>query len=185
MEIRRTTATRFDCRCRFLIAIAVAFSSLSRRVLVANTLRSSQDYLDSPPALSIPPAFEAHTAKVGNAILPSLTTTPVTPSETLFKASLYYNAFQSASGCWHGDYSGPIFLNPGLVILWYVTRLSSDVGFFPDAEREAMKAFFLAHVQDDGGWGTHVEGPSTMFGTGERVHDEYHGVCEKLVPTPF
>ena len=32
-------------------------------------------------------------------------------------------------------------------------------------QREMMKHYILVHQQIDGGWGSHIESPSTMFGT--------------------
>merc|ERR1712096_126028 len=37
--------------------------------------------------------------------------------------------------------------------------------FLAPHHRRAMLCYVVNHQQSDGGWGTHVEGPSTMFGT--------------------
>jgi squalene cyclase len=52
---------------------------------------------------------------------------------------------------------------PGLIIVWYVMGRPSLV--LNEQERSLMKHYMLVHQQTDGGWGTHVESPSTMFGT--------------------
>ena len=55
-----------------------------------------------------------------------------------------------------------MFLLPGLVIAWYVTHTP-----IPEPTRVEI-ARYLFHRQHpaDGGWGLHVEAPSSVFGTG-------------------
>jgi len=36
---------------------------------------------------------------------------------------------------------------------------------FSPAAIQLMQTYMVAHQQSDGGWGTHIESPSTMFGT--------------------
>ena len=74
--------------------------------------------------------------------------------------SAFYTQLQTEQGFFPGDYGGPMFLLPGLVIACYVTNV--DLG---SARRKAMLQYLLNHQQRDGGWGTHIEGQSTMFGT--------------------
>lgn len=68
---------------------------------------------------------------------------------------------QAEDGHWPGSYAGPMFLLPGLVIGSYVTRMT-----FQEEERLEIIRYLLnrAHAED-GGWGIHIEGPSTAFGT--------------------
>ncbi|KAH8052091.1 oxidosqualene cyclase [Aureococcus anophagefferens] len=70
---------------------------------------------------------------------------------------------QCDDGHWGGDYGGPHFLSPGLVVVWYVTGRRDDV--LDEHQRRAMVRYYENHQQTDGGWGTHVESPSTMFGS--------------------
>ena len=56
-----------------------------------------------------------------------------------------------------------MFLLPGLVVTAYVTGCLDDV--LPGPAREAAVLYLRNHQQSDGGWGTHIESPSTMFGT--------------------
>ena len=54
-----------------------------------------------------------------------------------------------------------MFLLPGLVIAWHVTQTR-----IPDPHRIEIKNYLFARQNpDDGGWGLHVEGDSSVFGT--------------------
>ena len=53
-----------------------------------------------------------------------------------------------------------MFLMPGLVCTLYVTKAP-----FPQHWKDGMIAYLMNHQQLDGGWGTHIECASTMFGT--------------------
>ncbi len=72
----------------------------------------------------------------------------------------YFSQLQSDEGHWPGDYGGPLFLLPGLLIASYLSETP-----FPKAHQEMMKIYLLNHQHVDGGWGMHIEGESTMFGT--------------------
>ena len=85
------------------------------------------------------------------------------PAEPLAKALAFYQQLQCDDGHWGGDYGGPHFLSPGLVVVWYVTGRRDDV--LDEHQRRAMVRYYENHQQTDGGWGTHVESPSTMFGS--------------------
>lgn len=55
-----------------------------------------------------------------------------------------------------------MFLLPGLVITWYITKTS-----IPEAFRTEIKNYLFARQNmQDGGWGLHIEGQSSVFGTG-------------------
>ena len=79
------------------------------------------------------------------------------------KAAEFYMRLQCDDGHWGGDYGGPMFLMPGIVIVAYVTGTMDTL--LPASHRRAMVCYLLNHQQTDGGWGTHIESPSTMFGT--------------------
>jgi lanosterol synthase len=54
-----------------------------------------------------------------------------------------------------------MFLLPGLVVTWYVTETP-----IPDSHAIAMKNYLFARAHPkDGGWGLHIEGESSVFGT--------------------
>ncbi|MFQ6645770.1 hypothetical protein Gotur_019835 [Gossypium turneri] len=72
---------------------------------------------------------------------------------TLHIALDFYSTIQADDGHWPGDYGGPMFLLPGLVRL---NKVISDFDLSVNVEITNNR---------DGGWGLHIEGPSTMFGT--------------------
>lgn len=54
-----------------------------------------------------------------------------------------------------------MFLLPGLVVAWYVTNTP-----IPNPVAIEMKRYLFARQNhDDGGWGLHIEGQSTAYGT--------------------
>lgn len=72
----------------------------------------------------------------------------------------FYSHLQLADGHFAGDYGGPLFLVPGLVIACHYARV--DLG---EAMRSALLTYIRNHAQEDGGWGLHIEAPSTLFPT--------------------
>ncbi|KAF3791566.1 Cycloartenol synthase [Nymphaea thermarum] len=90
---------------------------------------------ENPCDISIPRVSVGETEDVS---LEAVTT-------TLQRALKFYSTIQAHDGHWPGDYGGPMFLMPGLVIVLYVTG--------------------ALHNNEDGGWGLHIEGHSTMFCT--------------------
>ena len=72
----------------------------------------------------------------------------------------FYETLQEPDGNWAGDYGGPLFLIPGLTIASYVTGAP-----FEKPMQVLMKRNLWNHQNEDGGWGLHIEGHSTMFGT--------------------
>lgn len=104
---------------------------------------------------------QAWTAR-GNKV-PDARWVPKTTLDALRKALSWYEVLQSDDGHWAGDYGGPHFLMPGLIVVWYVTgRLDT---FLDGNQRAAMAHYLRVHQQLDGGWGMHIESPSTMFGS--------------------
>jgi squalene/oxidosqualene cyclase-like protein len=93
---------------------------------------------------------------------PSLET-PTTVKEAAKKAAHFYSMLQCEDGHWAGDYGGPHFLMPGMVTAWYV--MGKPAQFLNDEQVQLLVHYILVHQQSDGGWGTHVESPSTMFGS--------------------
>jgi len=77
-----------------------------------------------------------------------------------YKGFSYYESLQTEHGNWPGDYGGPLFLIPGLIFASYITKTP-----FKKPEEVLIVRNLLNHQNKDGGWGIHIEGESTMFGT--------------------
>ena len=75
----------------------------------------------------------------------------------------FYQGLQDEDGHWASDYGGPMFLLPGLIIALYVMGQLNVV--LPDYAQVEMRRYLLNHQNEDGGFGLHIEGGSTMFGT--------------------
>ncbi len=72
----------------------------------------------------------------------------------------FYIQLLSPDGHIPGDYGGPMFLLPGLIIVSYVTAQS-----LPIPHQYLIKQYLFNTQNVDGGWGLHIEGESTMYGT--------------------
>ncbi|KAF1812174.1 oxidosqualene:lanosterol cyclase [Eremomyces bilateralis CBS 781.70] len=84
-----------------------------------------------------------------------------TPIASVNNALSFFSRLQSAGGSWACEYGGPMFLLPGLVITWYVTETP-----IPAEHAIEMKNYLFARQHKvDGGWGLHIEGDSSVFGT--------------------
>lgn len=85
-------------------------------------------------------------------------------STSVIKSTLnglnYYLSLQVEDGHWPGDYGGPMFLLPGAIITSYITKFN-----FTSEQKNEMIKYLFNHQLPDGGWGTHIENKSTMFGT--------------------
>ncbi|KAJ7575413.1 terpene synthase [Mycena floridula] len=67
---------------------------------------------------------------------------------------------QAPEGHFAGEFGGPMFLLPGVVIGSYVSG-----AWFLEEERLEMIRYLSNITNDDGGWGLHIEGHSTVLGT--------------------
>jgi hypothetical protein len=94
---------------------------------------------------------------------PEYQTKPTTVREALQRGVHFYSMLQTPDGHFAGDYGGPHFLMPGLIVAWYI--MGQPTQMLGPEECELMKHYILNHQQIDGGWGTHLESPSTMFGS--------------------
>ncbi|KAF2702824.1 terpene synthase [Pleomassaria siparia CBS 279.74] len=84
-----------------------------------------------------------------------------TPLQAAMNGLSCFSHLQQEPGNWACEYGGPMFLLPGLVITWYVTETP-----ILDSQSIEMKKYLFARQNPvDGGWGLHIEGESTVFGT--------------------
>jgi lanosterol synthase len=75
-----------------------------------------------------------------------------TPLEAARNGYKFYKHLQSEDGHWSGEYGGPMFLMPGLVIGSYVSGMT-----FKQEEKLEMIRYLLNHAHpEDGGWGMYV-----------------------------
>nr|XP_051192225.1 cycloartenol synthase-like isoform X2 [Lolium perenne] len=70
---------------------------------------------------------------------------------------------QAHDGHWTGDIAGPMFLLPGLVISLHSTGALNTV--LSSEHQKEIRRYLYNHQNKDGGWGLHIESPSTMFGS--------------------
>jgi lanosterol synthase len=91
---------------------------------------------------------------------------PKTPLEACENGIKFFSKLQLPPGNWGCEYGGPMFLLPGMIITLYVTdkRLSR-----PEETEIVRYIFSMQNLGQknggDGGWGLHVEGDSSVFGT--------------------
>ncbi|KAH6626471.1 terpenoid cyclases/protein prenyltransferase alpha-alpha toroid [Chaetomium sp. MPI-SDFR-AT-0129] len=73
----------------------------------------------------------------------------------------FFEKLQLPSGHWGCEYGGPMFLLPCIVISWYVTK--TPISWYYATE---IKNYLFARAHpEDGGWGLHIEGETSVFGT--------------------
>ncbi|KAM3862156.1 lanosterol synthase-like [Diretmus argenteus] len=72
----------------------------------------------------------------------------------------FYSHLQAEDGHWAGDYGGPLFLLPGLLITCHVAKIP-----LAEAWKKEMVRYLRSVQLPDGGWGLHIEDKSTVFGT--------------------
>ena len=86
---------------------------------------------------------------------------PESPLDAARNGLEFFEKLQLEPGNWGCEYGGPMFLLPGTVITWYVTKTP-----IPDAYATEIRNYLFARAHpEDGGWGLHIEGESTVFGT--------------------
>ncbi|KAJ0716648.1 putative beta-amyrin synthase [Helianthus annuus] len=99
----------------------------------------------------------------------------------------FFAALQADDGHWPAENAGPLYFMQPLVMCLYVTGHLNSV--FPAEYRKEILRYMYCHQNEDGGWGFHIEGHSTMFCTtlsyicmrllGEGPDGGLNGACTK------
>ncbi|XP_027085286.1 lupeol synthase [Coffea arabica] len=82
---------------------------------------------------------------------------------TLRRGISFYSTIQACDGFWPDENAGPLFFTPTLVMALYITK-TLDTVLSSEHQKEIIR-YTYNHQNEDGGWGLHIEGHSTMFGS--------------------
>ncbi|KAI7944087.1 hypothetical protein MJO28_011615 [Puccinia striiformis f. sp. tritici] len=77
----------------------------------------------------------------------------------------FYKKLQMPDGHWSGEFSGPLFLTPGMVIACYITKTPLAEEIRIELVRRLANDQRQGQNARDRGWGLHAAGKSTVFGT--------------------
>jgi lanosterol synthase len=75
-----------------------------------------------------------------------------TPLDAARNGYRFYKQLQTADGHFPGEYGGPMFLIPGLVIVMHITKTE----YLPGQRAEFVRYLRNRVHLDDGGWGMSV-----------------------------
>ncbi|XP_022642924.1 beta-amyrin synthase isoform X4 [Vigna radiata var. radiata] len=82
-------------------------------------------------------------------------------TQSIKRASHYLSALQTSDGHWPAQLGGSNFFIPIMIISIYCTGHLDSV--IPEEYRKEILRYLCNHQNEDGGWGLHIEGPSTMY----------------------
>nr|XP_033803079.1 lanosterol synthase isoform X2 [Geotrypetes seraphini] len=133
---------------------------LSHWQLTNSEGRQTWQYEENEETLRFQTLLEMHSLGLDTNTVFSDASDALTAYESALKGMKFYSALQAEDGHWAGDYGGPLFLLPGLLITCYVAKIS-----LPEACRKEMIRYLRSIQLSDGGWGLHIEDKSTVFGT--------------------
>ncbi|KAI8921367.1 terpenoid cyclases/protein prenyltransferase alpha-alpha toroid [Powellomyces hirtus] len=140
--------------------LTLNYTDLTRWRLRAEDGRQTWHYLNEAEAEKWPQtAVDKYwlDLKLNSPTLPK----PRTPLDAARNGLKFYQQLQCEDGHFAGAYGGPHFLTPGYVITMYISKQT-----IPEPMRVEMIRYLLTTAnKDDGGWGIHVAGESTVFGT--------------------
>lgn len=85
---------------------------------------------------------------------------PLRPMQAFENGWEFLKRLQTEGGNWGGNCDGPLFVTSGMVFSMYILGIQIE----SHAELE-MCRYLMNTVNEDGGWGTFIESPSTVFGT--------------------
>uniref|UniRef100_A0A8C4I5E5 Terpene cyclase/mutase family member n=1 Tax=Dicentrarchus labrax TaxID=13489 RepID=A0A8C4I5E5_DICLA len=104
--------------------------------------------------------MEAHSLGLDTSKFVSGSPAAHTAVDAALKGMNFYSHLQAEDGHWAGDYGGPLFLLPGLLITCHVAKIP-----LAEAWKKEMVRYLRSVQMADGGWGLHIEDKSTVFGT--------------------
>ncbi|PLW08132.1 hypothetical protein PCANC_26249 [Puccinia coronata f. sp. avenae] len=97
--------------------------------------------------------------------LPALPDPKGNPLQAAKNGFEFYKRLQMPDGHWSGEFSGPLFLTPGLVIACYITKTQLAEEVKIEIARRVANEQRQGQNERDQGWGLHTSGKSTVFGT--------------------
>ncbi|XP_067326008.1 lanosterol synthase isoform X2 [Anolis sagrei] len=106
---------------------------------------------------------------------------PVLPkAHTALEAAIngvqFYSGLQTEDGHWAGDYGGPLFLLPGLLITCHVAKIP-----LPEESKKEMVRYLRSVQLPDGGWGLEALLHSTQKSSLSRLMAEKSGIQVKHI----
>ncbi|KAI3843291.1 hypothetical protein MKX03_008201 [Papaver bracteatum] len=84
-------------------------------------------------------------------------------TNTLRRAIRFFSVMQGEDGHWAANIDAPLFLMPPLVFTLYISG-TLDTILSGEHKKETLR-YMYCHQNEDGGFGLHIEGHSTMFST--------------------